>query len=191
MVATGPISVRVELKRSTDSIDDTTEAQSEGDEAVLEGDEVGLEVETTGHASKGENEQEGGLHGEERAGGSEDDETILEAKADAGVTLETKSENGEATSEDDGEWIPVADGALLRPSKTAHVHFKKDGEKFPVQLILFPEPYADFRLGRARITVVECDGRPVQVALLTSRAFSWSGTGIESVFTDRTVNFEG
>ena len=184
-MATGPISVRVELKRSTDSIDDTAETQSEGDEVVLK-------VETTEHASKGEDEPKGEVHEEERAGGSEDDETILEAKArDAETTLETKSENGEATSEDDGEWIPVADGALLRPSKTAHVHFKKDGEKVPVQLILFPEPYADFRLDRARITVVESDGRPVQVALLNSRAFSWSGTGVESVFTDRTVNFEG
>ena len=121
-MATSSISVRVELKRSTGSINDTAETQSEGDEAVLE-------VETTGHASKGDDEQEGGLHDEERAGGSEDDEAILQAKAgDAEVTLETKSENGEATSEGDGEWIPVADGALLRPSKTAHVHFKKDGE---------------------------------------------------------------
>ena len=63
-------------------------------------------------------------------------------------------------------WVPVAQGALLRPIKTETV--AGNGHLISVQLIPFPDPYFGIRLRGVRITMVECDGKAVRVGLIIS-----------------------
>lgn len=58
-------------------------------------------------------------------------------------------------------WVPVAGGALLRPTKYTE-------DLSAVQLIPFPEPYFGIRLQGVRITMLECDGKAVRVGLIIS-----------------------
>ena len=96
------------------------------------------------------------------------------------------------------EWDSVNGGALLRPLTDSNDSASQHGQNKSLQLIVFPEPYKNFLLEIARITVVECDGREVRLALLVSNT-DWSyqctskwyqrhqGT---DMFVNRTENFD-
>ena len=91
--------------------------------------------------------------------------------------------------------ISVAGGDLLRPLTSTKVHFEEGGAKRRIQLIPFPEPYHGIRVDRARITIVECDGRGVRVGLLTSQITQpqkrrQTPCPTEFVYNQRTINFE-
>ena len=95
----------------------------------------------------------------------------------------------------DNNVISVANGDLLRPLTSTKVHFEEGGAKRPIQLVPFPEPYHGIQVDRARITIVECDGRGVRVGLLTSQITQpqkrrQTPCPTEFVYNQRTINFE-
>ena len=83
-------------------------------------------------------------------------------KASAPVAIRVELQNMS------GQWISVDGGALLRPDKNANNLVSQPKRHKCLQLIIFRDPYVNFSLQSARITVVECNGRSVRVGLLVS-----------------------
>ena len=114
-------------------------------------------------------------------------------KATKPVAIRVELQNASA------KWFAVDDGALLRPDTNALNFVTQSNRNESLQLIIFPEPFVNFLLHSARITIVECDGRGVRVGLLVSnsnphdyeRQFVRNSTPaiLSDIFTDRTETF--
>ena len=90
----------------------------------------------------------------------------VQAAGPVAIRVELKNEASD-------QWVSVIDGGLLRPYRTytktnANDKGSQQSRRKWIQLFIFPNPFPDFPLHSARVTVVECDGGGVRVGLLVS-----------------------
>ena len=90
----------------------------------------------------------------------------VQAAGPVAIRVELKNEASD-------QWVSVIGGGLLRPYDTyrkanANDKGSQQSRRKWIQLFIFPNPFPDFPLHSARVTVVECDGGGVRVGLLVS-----------------------